>query len=1145
MSIDASSWRIPAVFMLSLLVSCERGNLPTDITPGAGGADEDPAWAASAGPCVVTDDAAARIRTLSGGCLSVDEVPEGWTLRYEGPAGPASVVTPSGVTAIENPDAAYVAGTSLIDISGIANYTELTSVSDGLQTVTFSATMSKREVPYGGANNWGCPPHTETCTPHVLWTQFVDSVELALSASTNRFGVEVLPNLYGTQTFTARFYLGTTLVGSVTRAVTSPNEARLLAASASSLFDRIVITTDVTGFGFLMANVRYASAHISLSPATLSYTFVRGVEAAALPFAVPDDSAGIPVFVATGERGDRDDRHAPGAEPTATVGTALTRSFVLGNPGAGMLEWSAMSPEEWVSVTPDEGAVAPGSGAVLMATVSSSGLPLGGSTGSVQVSDPLAGNSPQSVALTVNVLEAGVLTHSVPVTGLAGAQGTVRYFYITIPAGYPRLTLHMSASSSGIADMRVRYGDVPSLWVYDCAPFADGWEETCTTNNPPAGTYYVTIHGHWGSYAGVTLTASVGGVPLAPATVSSQAISVSQVDVAWPDVDNEDRFVVQRRTRVGDTWGSWTAVATLPKNTTSYSDVGLAQETQYRHRVRACNGEGCSDWTVGPTLTTPAPLIAVSPTALSFTFLRIENGTSGAPATAEDQDAPEFRSLGGEQKQGAHPAEDPGSVTTAAVTASRWVDVTAEWGALDWTAVPPQAWLGVRPASGTLIQNSTVRLAITADATGLAVGNHSGSVPIADPNAGNSPRAVAVAVQVLAGAELYSGVPVPDLSGATGSERYYVFHVPEGALELIIRTFGGTGDADLYVRYGDVPTTSLFHCRSWSLTNNETCTVSLPPAGPYYVMVRGWSAYAGVTLEATLGGPPSAPTSVTAAAVGSLRIDLGWTDNSSNETSFTLQRRQWVNDAWGTWATVASPPANATSHSDTGLTPETGYRYRIRACNSYGCSAWALSPVLQTPSYFVPAAPASVAATVVSAGQVDLAWSDVSDENHYTVQRRPYVDGVWGSWTTIAAPAADVTSLSDTGVAPETTYRYRVRACAHDGCSAYTLSPVVTTPQALPPAAPATLTATALGPTSVGLAWPDVAGETSYVLQRRIRVDGVWGPWGAVTTTAADVTGYTDATLTAGSTVRYNVQACNTGGCSAATLSGVVTTPAS
>ena len=79
---------------------------------------------------------------------------------------------------------------------------------------------------------------------------------------------------------------------------------------------------------------------------------------------------------------------------------------------------------------------------------------------------------------------------------------------------------------------------------------------------------------------------------------------------------------------------------------------------------------------------------------------------------------------------------------------------------------------------------------------------------------------------------------------------------------------------------------------------------------------------------------PSAPTGLVATGVSPVRIDLSWTDTSSDETGFRIERRIGA----GSWSTLVTLGANMTSYPDTGLTPETAYSYRVIAFNTYGDS---------------------------------------------------------------------------------------------------------------------------------------------------------------------------------------------------------------
>ena len=99
--------------------------------------------------------------------------------------------------------------------------------------------------------------------------------------------------------------------------------------------------------------------------------------------------------------------------------------------------------------------------------------------------------------------------------------------------------------------------------------------------------------------------------------------------------------------------------------------------------------------------------------------------------------------------------------------------------------------------------------------------------------------------------ELQNGVTVSNLSGASGEQINYTMEVPATATSLSFVTSGGSGDADLYVKYGSAPTLSSYDCRPWKNGNNETCTITNIQSGTYHVMLNGYSSFSGVSLTGT------------------------------------------------------------------------------------------------------------------------------------------------------------------------------------------------------------------------------------------------------------------------------------------------------
>ncbi len=99
--------------------------------------------------------------------------------------------------------------------------------------------------------------------------------------------------------------------------------------------------------------------------------------------------------------------------------------------------------------------------------------------------------------------------------------------------------------------------------------------------------------------------------------------------------------------------------------------------------------------------------------------------------------------------------------------------------------------------------------------------------------------------------EMTNGQVRSNISGSTGVKYYYKIDVPAGASDLKIESYNGSGDVDMYLRRGALPTTSAYDCRPYKNGNNETCTVSSPAAGTYYILLHGYSAFSGLSLKTT------------------------------------------------------------------------------------------------------------------------------------------------------------------------------------------------------------------------------------------------------------------------------------------------------
>jgi serine protease len=183
--------------------------------------------------------------------------------------------------------------------------------------------------------------------------------------------------------------------------------------------------------------------------------------------------------------------------------------------------------------------------------------------------------------------------------------------------------------------------------------------------------------------------------------------------------------------------------------------------------------------------------------------------------------------------------------------------------------------------------DSTTSTATNPSKTYTAAGTYNVALTVTDDD--GATNTVTKAVTVTApptGNVLTKGVPVTGLAATTGNSLNYTMDVPAGATNLTFTMSGGTGDADLYVRFGSAPTDTAYDCRPYSSGNAETCTFAAPSAGTYHVRVKAYSSFSGVSLvgDYTTGGGGGAQTYSNTA-------DYTISDNATVDSPITVSGR--------------------------------------------------------------------------------------------------------------------------------------------------------------------------------------------------------------------------------------------------------------
>ncbi len=284
---------------------------------------------------------------------------------------------------------------------------------------------------------------------------------------------------------------------------------------------------------------------------------------------------------------------------------------------------------------------------------------------------------------------------------------------------------------------------------------------------------------------------------------------------------------------------------------------------------------------------------------------------------------------------------------------------------------------------------------------------------------------------------------------------------------------------------------------------------------------------------------PAAPGALSATATSTSQINLAWSDNSNNESGFLIER--CTGAGCNNFSQVAQTGSNVSTFANSGLAATTTYRYRVRAFNSSGNSSYSnVAEAVTQGSQTQFAAPSNLVATAMSSAQIDLRWTDNSTtEDGFKVYRS--TDGV--TFSRIVTLGPNETAYSNTGRPASTTYYYRVLAFNASGNTPYsnTVSATTWAAATVTPAAPSTLTATALSSSEVRLNWKDNSNnEVGFRVYR--------SPDGKTFTEVAklpmvNTTSYINTSLAAHTSYHFRVRAYNAAGSSSYSNTIKVTTP--
>jgi titin len=681
------------------------------------------------------------------------------------------------------------------------------------------------------------------------------------------------------------------------------------------------------------------------------------------------------------------------------------------------------------------------------------------------------------------------------------------------------------------------------------------------------------------------------GPNAAPTSLMATAMSNSQIDLTWFDNStNEAGFKIERSASSAS--GPFTQIGTVGSNVQSFSNGGLVANTQYWYRVRSYNGGGDSPYSSVATATTfdnppsPAPTSLIV-TSVAGTTINLQ--WTDASTTEDSFRVERSMTAGGPFTIiGAVDGSVPPSLTSSFFAfADMGLNGSTQYfyrvhaknsGGSSGPSNEVSATTGPSTPNNlfaTAVSNTQVNLLWADNAT-----NENGYEVERSLSPTFLPLEAGFPVALPANTTSYS-----DMTGLTGSEDYY-YRVRATSLTLgnsdysntatVITppnipnplTFTTTGNSTVNLTWNDVsPDEHGFGIQRkigatgmWSSVDSlkrnpipgDPGIIGTGPVTKSHTNLLSGTTYffrvfayntngsSGFTNEINLTTPqfaPNPPTMLVATGATS-QITLNWVDNSNNETGFKIERSTTPGTGFNQIATVGP---DFTLYTNTGITPNVVYYYRVRSYNSGGDSPYS-NEASASANPDLPNVPNGLTATAVSNTQINLTWTDNSNnEVGFKIERK---NGPSGTYTEIATVGAGVQAYNSTGLTGLTQYFFRIRSYNNDGNSAYTDEKDATT-LIDPPGVPSGLTAAAISSSQINLSWQDNAtNEDGFQVERKTGPSGTYAVIATIAPSAVLNVTHSDMTVAGSTQYFYRIRSFNVSWVSPPSNEANATTPA-
>ena len=418
-------------------------------------------------------------------------------------------------------------------------------------------------------------------------------------------------------------------------------------------------------------------------------------------------------------------------------------------------------------------------------------------------------------------------------------------------------------------------------------------------------------------------SASLGNAPATatPGSFAHTSPTSTSVNLTWGASAYAAGYRIERRDENGD----FALLTDIPSGTTlSYTDNTVAGASAYQYRILAYNGSGVSALSSVLGVATPDPLVTTTLTPEADACVRYDS-----------------------------PATQLGSANTLTISGS-------DFATSSLTPVA-KSWLRFDLSGLPVLNSATLKLSFLAARDVDVINQYFYGSLYLLADASDTWNEMTIN---------WNNAPQNDFLGK--GLRPAGIYLADFSLDPSVDTMPSPGTV--------YPISLGAGTLSSNKGVNGKITIAFTPyewadSGALDFASRENTTQPGPTLEVAYYNPLRRPGFVAVTPVADHSMSLTWTDNSSDETSFQIERRA----ANGSWAALASCAANATSYIDTTALAGVIYEYRVRSAGVAGNSSWA-SPVTRPIAH---ASQGAITSAIWSADSLVFKRAESTSERAY------------------------------------------------------------------------------------------------------------------------------------------------------------------